>query len=71
MQQWRGREYKIDFLPKIKIELVVVNDEKLEAILNTIAENARIGEVGDGKIFVSSIDDVVRIRTGESGREAV
>ena len=71
VRQWRGREYKIDFLPKIKIELVVENDGKMEQILSAIVENARIGEVGDGKIFVWPIEDVVRIRTGERGREAV
>ena len=70
VQQWRGREYKIDFLPKVKIE-VVVDDGKLDDVLNAIVENARIGQVGDGKIFVWPIENAIRIRTGEQGREAI
>ena len=58
-------------LPKVKLELVVNNGEKLEGILSAIIENARTGEVGDGKIFIWPIEDVIRIRTGEQGVEAI
>ncbi|BDQ34209.1 P-II family nitrogen regulator [Pseudodesulfovibrio portus] len=67
---YRGAEYQIDFVPKIKIELVV-GDEIVPDIVQTITQAARTGEVGDGKIFISPIDDIVRIRTGESGIEAI
>jgi len=60
----------VDLLPKRKIE-IVAKDEKVERILNTIIETARTGEIGDGKIFVSSVDEVVRIRTGERGESAL
>lgn len=67
---YRGSEYQVDFLPKLKIELIVpddVADQAIEAILTT----AQSGEVGDGKIFVSSIDNAIRIRTGEAGDDAL
>ncbi len=67
---YRGAEYVVDFLPKIKIELVVAA-ENVEQTVNTIVEAARTGKIGDGKIFVSDIDKVVRIRTGETDNEAV
>ncbi len=67
---YRGAEYVVDFLPKIKIELVVA-DENVEQTVNTIVEAARTGKIGDGKIFVSDIDKIVRIRTGETDNEAV
>ena len=67
---YRGAEYVVDFLPKIKIELVVT-DENAEQTVNTIVEAARTGKIGDGKIFVSDIDKIVRIRTGETDNEAV
>ena len=67
---YRGAEYVIDFLPKIKIE-VVVADDQLEAALEAIVGAARTGRIGDGKIFVSEITDVLRIRTGETGAAAV
>lgn len=71
-QQWRGREYKIDFLPKIKIEIVIEEDSQmLEKILQAIAESARTGEAGDGKVFIWPIEDVMRIRTQERGGEAI
>ncbi|MDD5409096.1 MAG: P-II family nitrogen regulator [Candidatus Omnitrophica bacterium] len=70
VEQFRGREYKVNFLPKIKIE-IVVKDDDLDKITNTIARVARTGEIGDGKIFVYPIDDVLRIRTGEKGENAV
>jgi nitrogen regulatory protein P-II 1 len=67
---YRGAEYVVDFLPKIKIE-VVVDDGQLEGALEAIQNAARTGRIGDGKIFVSEITNVVRIRTGESGAQAV
>ena len=67
---YRGAEYVVDFLPKIKIE-VVVSDDQLTAALDAIQAAARTGRIGDGKIFVSEIIDVVRIRTGESGAAAI
>ena len=67
---YRGAEYVVDFLPKIKVE-VVVEDNQLEAALEAITRAARTGRIGDGKIFVSDIAEVIRIRTGESGPAAV
>ena len=71
VQQFRGKEYKIDILPKVKLELVVNDGHKLDDILSAITENARTGETGDGKIFVWPLENVIRIRTGEKGSEAV
>jgi nitrogen regulatory protein PII len=70
MEVYRGVEYEVQFLPKIKID-VAVPEEKLEAALKAIQDSAKTGEIGDGKIFVYSIEDVVRIRTGERGKEAL
>ena len=67
---YRGSEYKIDFLPKMKLE-VVVPDKLLEKTISTILKAAKTGEVGDGKIFVSTIDEVVRVRTEEVGESAL
>jgi len=67
---YRGSEYQIDFLPKIKLE-IVVSDEKLETVVATILRAAKTGNVGDGKIFVSTIDEVIRVRTEESGEDAL
>jgi nitrogen regulatory protein P-II 1 len=67
---YRGAEYVVDFLPKIKIE-VVVADDQLASALEAITTAARTGRIGDGKIFVSEIVEVVRIRTGESGAQAI
>ncbi len=67
---YRGAEYVVDFLPKIKIE-VVIADDQLQAVLEVIQTAARTGRIGDGKIFVSDITQVVRIRTGESGAAAI
>jgi len=67
---YRGAEYVVDFLPKVKIE-VVVDDDMLERSLEVICNSASTGNVGDGKIFVSSLDEVVRIRTGETGSGAI
>ncbi|QWD00927.1 P-II family nitrogen regulator [Polynucleobacter paneuropaeus] len=67
---YRGAEYQVDFLPKIKIEVVVASD-KLEATLEAITKAARTGKIGDGKIFVTSIDQTIRIRTGETNESAL
>jgi nitrogen regulatory protein P-II 1 len=69
-EMYRGTEYTVDFLPKIKLE-VVVSDAKLPIALETIMRAAQTGQVGDGKMFVSDLCDVVRIRTGESGEGAI
>ncbi len=70
VEQFRGREFKVNFLPKMKIE-VVVKDKDAEKIVNAISDIARTGEIGDGKIFISSVEDAVRIRTKERGDIAV
>ena len=67
---YRGAEYVVDFLPKIKIE-VVVEDSMVDKTVDTIVTAARTGKIGDGKIFVSPIEDVIRIRTGERGSDAI
>ena len=67
---YRGAEYVVDFLPKVKIE-AAVDDSLMEAAIEAITKSANTGKVGDGKIFVSSLEEVVRIRTGETGPEAV
>jgi len=67
---YRGAEYVVDFLPKIKLEVAVV-DEQLERVVDAIAQSARTGKIGDGKIFVSSLDQVIRIRTGEMDADAL
>ncbi len=69
-EQYRGAEYTVDFLPKLKMELVV-NDGDVEKAVKIIIESARTGKVGDGKIFISTIDEVIRIRTGETGDTAI
>ncbi len=68
--QWRGTEYKTPFLPKVRVE-IVVTEIQVKKLVDAISEVCRSGAVGDGKIFISSIDDAVRIRTGESGDVAV
>ncbi len=67
---YRGAEYVVDFLPKVKVE-VVVDDEMLESAVEAIQQAAHTGRIGDGKIFVSSIEEAIRIRTGEKGAEAI
>ncbi len=67
---YRGSEYQIDFLPKIKLE-VVVADNMMDKVIDTISKAAKTGQVGDGKIFVYDVEDVIRVRTGESGEEAL
>ena len=70
MEVYRGVEYEVQFLPKIKIE-VAVPDDQLDEVLNTIESSAKTGEIGDGKIFVYDLNEVIRIRTGEKGEEAI
>lgn len=67
---YRGAEYVVDFLPKIKIE-TVITDDRLEAVLETLQQATATGKLGDGKIFVSSVDQVIRIRTGELDADAL
>jgi len=67
---YRGAEYVVDFLPKIKIE-VVVSDDMVASVVDAIQAAARTGKIGDGKIFVSDVIDVIRIRTGETGAQAI
>jgi len=67
---YRGAEYVVDFLPKVKIE-ILLEDEKAAAVTDAIVTAARTGRIGDGKIFISPVDDAVRIRTGERGEQAI
>ena len=67
---YRGAEYVVDFLPKVKIELIV-EDRQVEPAIESIANAARTGKIGDGKIFISDIQDAIRIRTGERGESAI
>ncbi|MGI9264176.1 MAG: P-II family nitrogen regulator [Gammaproteobacteria bacterium] len=67
---YRGAEYVVDFLPKVKLELAIA-DDLLERAIEAISQSAHTGKIGDGKIFVTKLQQVVRIRTGESGQEAV
>jgi nitrogen regulatory protein P-II 1 len=67
---YRGAEYKIDFLPKVKMELIT-SEEIVTQVVETIERAAKTGKIGDGKIFISPIDEVIRIRTGERGKDAV
>ena len=67
---YRGAEYVVDFLPKVKIE-VVMEDELLEGAVEAIQQTAHTGRIGDGKIFISTIDEAIRIRTGETGHDAL
>ncbi|HVX35887.1 MAG TPA: P-II family nitrogen regulator [Hyphomicrobium sp.] len=67
---YRGAEYVVDFLPKVKIE-VVLSDDMLDKAIEAIQKAAKTGRIGDGKIFISTIEDAIRIRTGESGRDAI
>ncbi|MFW5431731.1 MAG: P-II family nitrogen regulator [Methylophilaceae bacterium] len=67
---YRGAEYTIDFLPKVKLELVVAND-LVDSAMEAITKSAHTGKIGDGKIFVTNVEQVLRIRTGETGEEAV
>jgi nitrogen regulatory protein P-II 1 len=70
VEVYRGTEYEVNFLPKLKIE-VVVPDSIIDKVITTIIEKARTGNIGDGKIFIYSLEDVIRIRTGEKGETAI
>ena len=67
---FRGAEYIVDFLPKIKLE-IIVSDELVDDVINAVTKSAQTGRIGDGKIFVTSLEDTIRIRTGERGEEAI
>ena len=69
-ETYRGSEYKVDFLPKVKIE-VVIADEILEKVIEAVLRTGKTGKFGDGKIFITALENVVRIRTGERGEEAL
>ena len=69
-EMYRGTEYAVDFVPKVKVE-VVCTDEQLTAVVDAIMQSAQTGQIGDGKIFVSDLANVVRIRTGETGQDAL
>lgn len=70
VQQWRGEKYKVELLPKLKIE-VVIRDNEVERVTKAIIESTKTGEIGDGKIFISNMDNAIRIRTGERGESAL
>jgi nitrogen regulatory protein P-II 2 len=67
---YRGAEYVVDFLPKVKVE-IALTDELVDSAVEAISKSAATGKIGDGKIFIQSIDDVIRIRTGETGADAI
>ncbi|MEJ8569585.1 P-II family nitrogen regulator [Elongatibacter sediminis] len=67
---YRGAEYNVDFLPKLKVE-TAVTDDRVDAVVEAITSSASTGKIGDGKIFVSSLEEVIRIRTGETGAQAI
>jgi nitrogen regulatory protein P-II 1 len=69
-EQYRGAEYSVDFLPKVKME-VVISDDLAKTVIDTLIRAARTGQMGDGKIFVTDLEEMIRIRTGESGSEAL
>ncbi len=69
-EMYRGTEYAVDFVPKVKVEVVVVNDQ-VQRVIDTIMRAAQTGQIGDGKIFVINLEETVRIRTGEMGEQAV
>jgi nitrogen regulatory protein P-II 1 len=69
-QQWKGNTYRVDLLPKVELKMVI-SDADVEKVLHAIQECASTGQVGDGKVFVSAIEDVMRVRTGERGEAAV
>jgi nitrogen regulatory protein P-II 1 len=69
-ETYRGAEYRVDLLPKVRLE-VIVDEGRVSEVVDTIVESARTGQIGDGKIWVTSIDEVVRVRTGERGADAV
>ena len=67
---YRGTEYSVDFVPKVKLE-VVVSDDNLKNVIDTVMRSAQTGQIGDGKIFVTNLADTIRIRTGDLGEEAL
>ncbi|MDO8870381.1 MAG: P-II family nitrogen regulator [Methanobacteriaceae archaeon] len=69
-ESYRGSDYRIDLLPKTRLE-IIINDEDVEKITDAIVKTAQTGDIGDGKIFISPVEEVIRIRTGESGKKAV
>lgn len=69
-ESYRGSDYRIDLLPKTRLE-IIVNDDETEKVVETIVKTAQTGDIGDGKIFISPVEEVVRIRTGERGNNAV
>lgn len=70
VEVYRGAEYHIQFIPKVKLE-IVINDDIVEQVVQIIQERAQTGEIGDGKIFISPVEDTIRIRTGERGESAI
>lgn len=69
-EMYRGTEYAVDFVPKVKID-IVCSDDQLSTVLSTVLKSAQTGQIGDGKVFVSDLQDVIRIRTGETGDDAL
>ena len=69
-ETYRGTEYAVDFVPKVKLE-IAVSDDRLQSVIDTIIRTAQTGQIGDGKIFVTELSDTIRIRTGETGGEAL
>jgi len=69
-EMYRGTEYAVDFVPKVKVE-VVCDDSNLKKVIDTVLNHAQTGQIGDGKIFVTSLEDTIRIRTGETGQDAL
>ncbi|WP_132993665.1 P-II family nitrogen regulator [Gordonia zhaorongruii] len=67
---YRGAEYSVDFVPKVRVE-VVVDDELMEQVVETIVDSARTGKIGDGKVWVTPVDSIIRVRTGERGPDAI
>ena len=70
VERYRGAEYVVDFVPKIQME-IVVDDDQVQTVIDTIVASARSGQIGDGKIFITDIEEVIRIRTGETGSEGL
>ena len=70
VERYRGSEFTVEFLQKLKVE-VVVDNEKVDSVINAVAEAAKTGEIGDGKIFISQVDSVIRIRTGDLDKDAL
>lgn len=69
-EMYRGTEYAVDFVPKVKIE-IAIDDDRLQGVLDTIIKSSQTGQIGDGKIFVSELTNTIRIRTGETGNQAL